>query len=556
MLQKPGSSSQPRKKSSRKLTAKESPDDTVKRLQRSVPANKKCADCTTMFPQVVNLTHGTFVCLACSGVHREYSHRMKGIGASCFTEEEVVQLEGNEATNLKYMAKYDSSKERMKQPENNNDLQLLRVWIRRKYVEKAWYKDDKEQENSSFSPAGPTRVKIPPKSATNTKGKVQPVAAASVEAEDLLSFVAPTATNSSWDAFGTSNQQSNHFAATFSDSTPTFQQPQQQHQSTVAFQPNFDQVSFPVDFQTNSSFPTSFHMNSSSNNSAAATSFATNQMMTPSPQLSMMQQGGMHYPTNNLFQQQQQQPFSFASFPTNVHASTPTSNHPEAPQSMFPARQEHPQPPATFSMGHVQPPPAGPPPDELPPTPPGSPSAEDDFPPPTGACFEEEKEFPPLSGVRFDTSAPLSPMLSTAKNNALDDAFANLSLRPDTTYFQHHSSNDSNIPDEDVPNNNNNYTNHEPPMDSSKFQEGQEVVYNPLEQGAIRLKIVQENDSSSYTVSMLASVDKLWSLEEFEEFQQKNQAIVIAKEDKSLVDKLIHLPQDKKMLIEKFINAL
>lgn len=49
MLQKPGSSSlqQPRQKSARKLN-KESPDDVVRRLQRTVPANKKCADCTTM----------------------------------------------------------------------------------------------------------------------------------------------------------------------------------------------------------------------------------------------------------------------------------------------------------------------------------------------------------------------------------------------------------------------------------------------------------------------------------------------------------------------------
>jgi hypothetical protein len=56
MLQKPGSSNlqQPRQKSARKLT-KESPDDIVKRLQRTVPANKKCADCTTMVSKLSGL---------------------------------------------------------------------------------------------------------------------------------------------------------------------------------------------------------------------------------------------------------------------------------------------------------------------------------------------------------------------------------------------------------------------------------------------------------------------------------------------------------------------
>ena len=51
----------------RKVTSNEDPNDTVRRLQR-LPPNKACADCTAKLTQCVNLSHGTFVCMACSGV--------------------------------------------------------------------------------------------------------------------------------------------------------------------------------------------------------------------------------------------------------------------------------------------------------------------------------------------------------------------------------------------------------------------------------------------------------------------------------------------------------
>jgi len=53
--------------STRRKTVEQCPDDVVRKLQR-LPENKKCADCSAKLPQAVNLTHGTFVCLTCSGV--------------------------------------------------------------------------------------------------------------------------------------------------------------------------------------------------------------------------------------------------------------------------------------------------------------------------------------------------------------------------------------------------------------------------------------------------------------------------------------------------------
>ena len=75
MLRKPGDPSYKSSKSSSKSRkagggggANDKPDDIVRKLQRSSGGNKKCADCSAKMPQAANLTHGTFVCLACAGI--------------------------------------------------------------------------------------------------------------------------------------------------------------------------------------------------------------------------------------------------------------------------------------------------------------------------------------------------------------------------------------------------------------------------------------------------------------------------------------------------------
>lgn len=58
-------------------------------------------------PQYIISDFNTFVCTACSGIHREFSHRVKSISLATFTEEEVagVKAGGNEANNKLYMAR-------------------------------------------------------------------------------------------------------------------------------------------------------------------------------------------------------------------------------------------------------------------------------------------------------------------------------------------------------------------------------------------------------------------------------------------------------------------
>ena len=68
------------------------PIDSLRLLQE----NKSCFDCHekgTMY--CVMAPFGVFVCSACAGIHREFSHKVKGISMSNFTETETKFLAEN-----------------------------------------------------------------------------------------------------------------------------------------------------------------------------------------------------------------------------------------------------------------------------------------------------------------------------------------------------------------------------------------------------------------------------------------------------------------------------
>lgn len=60
--------------------------------------NKKCFNCASLGPSYVVLTDGqgaqlnVFVCTPCSGVHRTAQHRVKGVTAAKFSEDEVERI--------------------------------------------------------------------------------------------------------------------------------------------------------------------------------------------------------------------------------------------------------------------------------------------------------------------------------------------------------------------------------------------------------------------------------------------------------------------------------
>ncbi|RHY07360.1 hypothetical protein DYB25_009477 [Aphanomyces astaci] len=92
----------------------------IRDFQKTSTANRRCFDCNEMGPQYICLDFSTFICTACSGlqyvplfvgpspcpyswylISREFSHRIKSISMSTFTDTEVkniVKFGGNEVS--------------------------------------------------------------------------------------------------------------------------------------------------------------------------------------------------------------------------------------------------------------------------------------------------------------------------------------------------------------------------------------------------------------------------------------------------------------------------
>ena len=82
----------------------------LKEIQKR-PENRTCFDCSGRANQYVVLNFYTFVCTTCSGIHRELQHRIKSVGMSTFTTDEIKLLDkgGNTAANAIWMATYNPS---------------------------------------------------------------------------------------------------------------------------------------------------------------------------------------------------------------------------------------------------------------------------------------------------------------------------------------------------------------------------------------------------------------------------------------------------------------
>jgi len=116
----------------------------------SIPENKRCADCTAKGPVYVNTTHYTFICTACSGIHREFNHRVKSISMATFKAEEIKSLQdlGNKAAREKYLARW--TPEEFPEPDPS-DKERVRQFINLKYDVKKWVADGGKSQASTTS---------------------------------------------------------------------------------------------------------------------------------------------------------------------------------------------------------------------------------------------------------------------------------------------------------------------------------------------------------------------------------------------------------------------
>ena len=124
-----------------------SPEEQIRKFQRSDKANKRCADCDEVGPTYICLDFGTFICTPCSGVHREYNHKVKGIGMSQWCQDEVSVLveRGNQKDKDLYLAKFSGSLPKC------GDTPAIRSFIKNKYDDKRWMAEDDSAQPSSDS---------------------------------------------------------------------------------------------------------------------------------------------------------------------------------------------------------------------------------------------------------------------------------------------------------------------------------------------------------------------------------------------------------------------
>ncbi|KAK3151490.1 hypothetical protein QOZ80_3AG0246570 [Eleusine coracana subsp. coracana] len=100
-----------------------------------LPPNRRCVNCNGLGPQYVCTTFWTFVCIACSGIHREFTHRVKSVSMSTFSTQEVEALQkgGNQRARESFLKDFDTQKMRL--PDSSN-ISSLREFIKAVYVER------------------------------------------------------------------------------------------------------------------------------------------------------------------------------------------------------------------------------------------------------------------------------------------------------------------------------------------------------------------------------------------------------------------------------------
>ncbi|KAI9107111.1 hypothetical protein K1719_022639 [Acacia pycnantha] len=123
-------------------------DEKIEREIRSLaklPENRRCINCNSLGPQYVCTTFWTFVCTNCSGIQREYNHRVKSVSIAKFTAEELSALQagGNERAKQIYFKDWDPH--RQSYPDTNN-IGRLRDFIKQVYVHRK-FSGERTQNN-------------------------------------------------------------------------------------------------------------------------------------------------------------------------------------------------------------------------------------------------------------------------------------------------------------------------------------------------------------------------------------------------------------------------
>ncbi|KAL3021884.1 hypothetical protein AAZX31_05G217100 [Glycine max] len=97
--------------------------------------NRRCINCNSLGPQYVCTNFWTFVCTNCSGIHREFTHRVKSVSMAKFSAQEVSALQegGNQRAKEIYFKEWDPQRHSL--PDSSN-IDRLRDFIKHVYVDR------------------------------------------------------------------------------------------------------------------------------------------------------------------------------------------------------------------------------------------------------------------------------------------------------------------------------------------------------------------------------------------------------------------------------------
>ncbi|KAL7093537.1 hypothetical protein ACP275_11G045900 [Erythranthe tilingii] len=115
-------------------------DEKNERIIRNllkIPENRRCINCNSLGPQYVCTNFSSFVCTTCSGIHREFTHRVKSVSMAKFTTQEVSALQGggNASAREIYLKEWDPQRNSV--PDGSN-VERLRDFIKHVYVDKRY----------------------------------------------------------------------------------------------------------------------------------------------------------------------------------------------------------------------------------------------------------------------------------------------------------------------------------------------------------------------------------------------------------------------------------
>ncbi|KAJ4808702.1 ARF GAP-like zinc finger-containing protein ZIGA4 [Rhynchospora pubera] len=115
-----------------------------------LPANKRCINCNNLGPQYVCTNFWTFICTNCSGVHREFTHRVKSVSMAKFTSQEVAALQegGNERAREIFFKEWDPQRSQF--PDSSN-IDRLRDFIKHVYQERRFSGDRRSSKPKTDS---------------------------------------------------------------------------------------------------------------------------------------------------------------------------------------------------------------------------------------------------------------------------------------------------------------------------------------------------------------------------------------------------------------------